>query len=117
LVRVTSSGSTGAPVDVYRDGLDQRYMWACVRFWLCWAGIALGPRPRAAMLCTLPGGLAYSRRAPLFFGGALHRISTRCASMNRWATRGVRVEEGAREDEDFSSSPGDAEAWRRLARV
>jgi phenylacetate-CoA ligase len=72
----TTSGSTGVPLLVPRSGYDGLHMWAVLRFWVARLGVALPPRPRLVLLCTLPGGLEYSVRAPQFFGGALHRIST-----------------------------------------
>lgn len=71
-----SSGSTAQAIPVIKDGYDQLHMWAALRFWLGACGAALPPRPRVVLLCTLPGGLAYSSRLPHFERGALHRIST-----------------------------------------
>ena len=76
LSTVQSSGSTGRPVTFVKDGFDALYMWAAVRFWCAFQRIVLPPRPRAVLLCTLPGGLEYSVRLPLLHDGALHRIST-----------------------------------------
>ena len=75
LVTVASSGSTGDPVTVVKDGYDCLHMWAVLRFWTEWAGVALPPRPRVALLCSLGSGLEYSVRLPLLADGALHRIS------------------------------------------
>lgn len=75
LVRVTSSGSTGMPVTIFKDGFDAVYMWAALQFWCAWYQVALPNRPRAVMLCSLPGGLEYSVRLPLLHRGALHRLS------------------------------------------
>ena len=72
----TSSGSTGQALLVPRSGLDGVYTWAALRFWLSRLEVALPPRPRLVLLCTLPGGLEYSVRARHFHGGALHRVST-----------------------------------------
>jgi phenylacetate-CoA ligase len=76
LGRVRSSGSTGEPVQVLKDGYDTLHMWAVLRFWLEWLEIGLPPRPRVVLLDALPGGLEYSARVPLLGRGALHRIST-----------------------------------------
>ncbi|MCC6877097.1 MAG: coenzyme synthetase [Sandaracinaceae bacterium] len=76
LVIVESSGATGAPVKVVRGDLECLLMWGCARFWAARHGVALSDRARAVLLCTLPSGLEYSRRAPLFLRGAIHRIST-----------------------------------------
>ncbi|MCU0241849.1 MAG: coenzyme synthetase, partial [Vicinamibacteria bacterium] len=54
LVVVKSSGSTGAPVSVVRDRYECLHMWAVLRFFLEWLGIALPARPRVALLCSLP---------------------------------------------------------------
>ena len=88
LVRVRSSGTTGAPLDVYRSGYECVHMWAVLRAFARIHRVRLPPRPRAVLLCTLPAGLAYSVRAPLFHRGALHRIST---SRPRPAERLARV--------------------------
>ena len=72
----TTSGSSGIPLLVPRSGYDGLHMWAILRFWIARLGRDLPPRPRLVLLCTLPGGLEYSVRAPQFHGGALHRIST-----------------------------------------
>jgi len=75
LVVVRSSGTTGDPVDVPKDDFDSLYMWAVLRYWTARLGITLPPRPRVVLLCSLPGGLEYSVRLPLFHDGALHRLS------------------------------------------
>jgi len=75
IVTVCSSGSTGLPVTIVKDGFDAVYMWAALRFWCTWFGVSLPHRPRAVLLCSLPGGLEYSVRLPLLHDGALHRIS------------------------------------------
>ncbi len=72
----TSSGSTGQALLALRSGFDGVYMWAVLRFWIESLGVRLPPRPSLVLLCTLPGGLEYSVRAPHFAGGALRRIST-----------------------------------------
>jgi phenylacetate-CoA ligase len=76
LTIATSSGSTGKALRIARSGYDGLHMWAVLRFWRSWLGIDLPDRPRLVLLCTLPGGLEYSARAPQFENGALHRIST-----------------------------------------
>ena len=75
IVTVCSSGSTGLPVTIAKDGFDAVYMWAALRFWCAWFGVSLPRRPRVVLLCSLPGGLEYSVRLPLLHDGALHRIS------------------------------------------
>ena len=75
LFAALSSGTTGAPVTVVKDGYDGIHMWAVLRFWLRQLAIYLPPRPRVVLLCSLPGGLCYSVRLPLLHDGALHRIS------------------------------------------
>jgi phenylacetate-CoA ligase len=75
LVAVRSSGSTGQPVTVYRDAWETVHMWAVLRFFCERLGIALPPRPRVVLLCSLPNGLTYSSRLPLLGNGALHRVS------------------------------------------
>lgn len=72
----TSSGSTGQALLALRSGFDGVYTWAALRFWIETLGVTLPARPRLVLLCTLPGGLEYSVRAPHFEGGALQRIST-----------------------------------------
>jgi len=72
----TTSGSTGQALLVPRGGADGVHMWAVIRFLVEHLGITLPPRPRAVLLCSLPGGLEYSVRSPQFHAGALHRIST-----------------------------------------
>ena len=72
----TTSGSGGVPLLVPRSGYDGLHMWAVLRFWVARLGVELPARPRLVLLCTLPGGLEYSVRAPQFHRGALHRIST-----------------------------------------
>jgi phenylacetate-CoA ligase len=75
-VVVASSGTTGDPVPVIKDGWDTLHMWSVLRFFVAHLGIALPRRPRVVLLCALPGGLEYSARLPLVDDGALHRIST-----------------------------------------
>ncbi len=75
LVVVQSSGTTGEPVKVVRDGYDCLHMWAALRFWLRRLRLELPERPRVVLFCALPGGLEYSVRLPCFERGALHRIS------------------------------------------
>jgi phenylacetate-CoA ligase len=72
----TSSGSSGQALPVVRSGYDGVHMWAVIRFWVARLGVTLPPRPRLVLVDALPGGLEYSARAPLFAGGALHRLST-----------------------------------------
>jgi len=74
-VFVQSSGSTGDPVQVLRDPYDCLHMWAVLRFLCRFHGVALPPRPRVALLCSLTNGIEYSVRLPLFGDGVLHRIS------------------------------------------
>lgn len=75
LVRVVSSGTTGAPLGTWRDGFEAVKKVAALRFWLARLGVTLPPRPRSVLLCTLPGRIEYSVRLPLLFDGALHRVS------------------------------------------
>lgn len=75
MVAVQSSGSTGQPVTVLKDAYDCLHMWAVLRFWAGWLPVALPPRPRVTLLCSLANGIEYSVRLPLLDGGALHRIS------------------------------------------
>jgi phenylacetate-CoA ligase len=76
LTVATSSGSTGQPLLVPRGGYDGVHFWAVLRHWISTLGVRLPPRPRLVLVDALPGGLEYSVRAPQFFGGALHRVST-----------------------------------------
>ena len=75
LTVVLSSGSTGQPVRVVRDGYDNVHMWAVLRFWLERLKVKLPAHPRVVLLDSLPSGLEYSVRLPLLERGALHRIS------------------------------------------
>jgi phenylacetate-CoA ligase len=75
LVVATSSGSTAAPAHVVRAADEPLHMWAVLRHLVERAAVSLPRRPRVVLLDTLPGGLEYSARLPLFFDGALHRIS------------------------------------------
>lgn len=75
VVTVRSSGTTGTPLTVLRDGFEAVKKVATLRFWLARLGVALPPRPRSVLLCTLPGRIEYSVRLPLLFDGALHRVS------------------------------------------
>lgn len=72
---IETSGSTGEPLRIAKDGYDQVHMWAVLRFFLAWLGLTLPPRPRVVLLCSLPGAIEYSVRLPLVDGGALHRIA------------------------------------------
>lgn len=75
-VAVKSSGTTGKPVRVLRDRYETLYMWTVLRFF-CGLVKAQPPRwARTVLLDTLPSGMEYSVRTPLFFDGGLHRIST-----------------------------------------
>jgi phenylacetate-CoA ligase len=77
LVRVKSSGTSGAPVGVVKDRWDSLHMWAFLAFCLERWAVALPARPRVVLLDALPGGLEYSVRLRLVGdgGGALHRLS------------------------------------------
>jgi phenylacetate-CoA ligase len=75
IVLVRSSGSTGEPVTVVRDGFDCVHMWGVLRFWIAHLGIRIPKNPRVALLCSLPGGLEYSAPLPLLHDGTLERIS------------------------------------------
>lgn len=82
---IQTSGSSGEPIAVLKDGYDQLHMWAVLRFWLGWLGIEPPPRPRVVLACSLPGGIEYSVRLPLLDRGALHRISLRKeTALRRW---------------------------------
>ena len=82
---IETSGSTGEPMAVLKDGYDQLHMWAVLRFWLGWLRIELPPRPRVLLACSLPGGIEYSVRLPLLERGALHRIALHEeAALHRW---------------------------------
>jgi phenylacetate-CoA ligase len=70
-----SSGSTGQPIAVIKEGYDAVHMWAVVRFWLRRLGLRVPRQPRVALLCTLPHGVEYWTRLPAFGGGMLKRIS------------------------------------------
>jgi phenylacetate-CoA ligase len=70
-----SSGSTGQPVSVLKDDYDTVHMWAVLRFWARWLRLSLPPRPRVALVCTLPHGVEYETPLPALGGGALARIS------------------------------------------
>jgi phenylacetate-CoA ligase len=50
-------------------------MWAVLRFWLRRLGRRLPPRPRVALLCTLPHGVEYRTSLPALDRGTLARIS------------------------------------------
>ncbi len=78
-----SSGSTGQPVSVLKEDYDSVHMWAVLRFWSSRLGLRLPPRPRIALLCTLPHGVEYRTPLPAL-RGTLERISL------------VRPEPGAR---------------------
>lgn len=73
---VRSSGSTGEPISVIKDGYDGVHMWAVLRFWAERLGVSLAPHPRVVLLCALPGGLEYEAALPLLRDGTLRRIST-----------------------------------------
>jgi phenylacetate-CoA ligase len=75
LVVVQSSGSTGEPVSVVKDGYDSLHMWAVLRFWADRLGLTLPAHPRVVLVDSLPGGLEYSVRLPILDGGAAHRLS------------------------------------------
>lgn len=75
VVAVQTSGSTGQPVTVLKDRYDCLHMWAVLRFWSAWLGIALPHRPRVVLLCSLSNGIEYSVRLPILDDGVLHRIS------------------------------------------
>lgn len=82
---IQTSGSTGEPIAVLKDGYDQLHMWAVLRFWLSWLRIELPPQPRVVLACSLPGGIEYSVRLPLLERAALHRISLqRETALHRW---------------------------------
>jgi phenylacetate-CoA ligase len=74
---VRSSGSTGAPIQVVRDGYDLVHMWTMLRFWSAVADAALPQSPIVVLLCDLPSGLEYESRLPTLDDGTLYRISTR----------------------------------------
>ena len=74
---VRSSGSTGAPIQIVRDGYDLVHMWTMVRYWAIVAEVDLPPAPVVVLLCDLPSGLEYQSRLPTLDGGMLYRISTR----------------------------------------
>jgi phenylacetate-CoA ligase len=76
LFAMQSSGSTGQPITVVKDGYDAVHMWAVLRFWLERLRITLPVPPSVALLCALPGGLEYTSDLPLLFDGRLLRIST-----------------------------------------
>ena len=75
-VVVWSSGSTGAPVAVYRDRYECVHMWGVIRFWAEQLTVSIPNQPTVVLLCTLPGGLEYEAPLPLFYEGALTRVST-----------------------------------------
>jgi phenylacetate-CoA ligase len=82
---IQTSGSTGEPIAVLKDGYDQLHMWAVLRFWMGWLCIELPPRPRVLLACSLPGGIEYSVRLPLLEHGALHRIALQKeTALRRW---------------------------------
>ena len=74
---VRSSGSTGAPIQIVRDGYDLVHMWTMLRYWATVADVSLPPAPVVVLLCELPSGLEYHSRLPTLGGGTLYRISTR----------------------------------------
>ena len=76
-VLVRSSGSTGSPIQVVRDGYDLVHMWTMVRFWAQITGVELPKSPMVVLLCDLPSGLEYQSRLPTLGDGTLVRISTR----------------------------------------
>jgi phenylacetate-CoA ligase len=73
---ILSSGSTGDPVRVLRDGYDLLHMWTVTRYWCAALGVDLPREPSVVLLDTLPGGLEYESRLPTFLDGRLRRIST-----------------------------------------
>lgn len=73
---VRSSGSTGAPIEVVRDGYDLVHMWTMVRYWAAVADVRLPDCPVVVLLCDLPSGLEYRSRLPTLGDGTLIRIST-----------------------------------------
>lgn len=75
---IRSSGSTGQPVEVMRNDWECLEMWPVLSFLARDIGrVTLAAKPRVTLLCTLPGGLEYHGRLPLFGEGQLTRISTR----------------------------------------
>ncbi|MFN7972233.1 MAG: coenzyme synthetase [Acidobacteriota bacterium] len=74
-VVVKSSGTTGQPAPVVKDGYDCVHMWAVLRFFARRLAIELPPRPSIVLLCSLPGGLEYEAPVPLVRDGRLARIS------------------------------------------
>jgi len=77
LVLARSSGSTGAPVTIVRRADETLHVWAIMTTFVRRLGLRPPPRPRAVLLCGLPGAPEYSAHLPLFGDGALHRISIR----------------------------------------
>jgi phenylacetate-CoA ligase len=75
-VVIRSSGTTGDPADVLRDGYDQLHMWTVLQYWSAILGVELPRAPVVVLLCALPGGLEYESRLPTLFDGTLLRIST-----------------------------------------
>lgn len=72
-----TSGSTGDPIDVLRDGYDLLHMWTMVRYWARRMKVELPSQPVVVLLCALPSGLEYTSRLPTLDDGRLYRISTR----------------------------------------
>jgi phenylacetate-CoA ligase len=70
-----SSGTTGRPVPILKDDYDTVHPWAVLDFWLHWHARAVPPRPRVALLCSLPHGVEYETPVPAFHDGTLARIS------------------------------------------
>jgi phenylacetate-CoA ligase len=75
LVCDRSSGSTGRPLRVWKDGYDTLHPWAVLRFLTRQLALRLPPQPRVALLCALPHGVEYAVAPPALRGGTLRRIS------------------------------------------
>lgn len=70
-----STGSTGLPIRVLKDGYDSVHPWAVLRFWMEQLGVRAPRRPRVALVCALPHGVEYAVAPPALSGGVLRRIS------------------------------------------
>lgn len=70
-----TTGSTGTPLRVLKDGYDTLHVWAVLRYLTRALGVKAPRRPRVALLCALPHGVEYAVDPPALQGGRLRRIS------------------------------------------
>jgi phenylacetate-CoA ligase len=70
-----TTGSTGRPLRVLKNGYDTVHPWAVLRHLQRVAGARVPRRARVALLCGLPHGVEYDVRPPALRGGRLVRVS------------------------------------------